>query len=421
MKQSIILLITFFLLTNVFLIQAGAADTKDTLEIKELVRNAGVGGTIVLDSNRVYQISSSIELMEGQTLKGIYGNGKIRPFLKVVPDANKEPFPIITLTDKKRASIIGLRLHGNKGARKAPRNITRTSNIFALNRKVSGEKFTFRDLYVHNSYGRGIRVLALKDQKVKNSVEIFNSKVYNCDLEGILISGSQDSVIRDTDVFDNKRSGISLFRGHNIAVTGSKVFRNTNHGIVFQYSTNIRILDNLVRDNGHLSVGKAIGYGITAGGGEPRFLQNRNFTISSNQLYRNHHGGISIDPTIRGQKRILYQGATVNDNVVIGTSIHGIHLTHSNYVTLRNNKVSNVKVAALALHTSRNVRVHGGTYRGERWGVSVAKREGVLFEGRHFISKDTNFKGAECDVKTRNNTEALAGIVKSNFKYCPVL
>lgn len=146
-------------------------------------------------------------------------------------------------------------------------------------------------------WGSKIRHGIIISREVDDSF-IFRNVSFGNKLSGIMLDRlSNNNVVAQNVSYGNGSDGIVLYESHNNTLWANQVYQNKHHGIRFRNSRDIRMLDNLVVDNGRYGI-----YGhlrdLSNDGRDLKldpYEQRISADVQGGLLSKNHSGAIFVD------------------------------------------------------------------------------------------------------------------------------
>ena len=209
----------------------------------------------------------------------------------------------------------------------------------ALIKVSNSSKLILENLTINQSVDHGIQII--ESVLIANNVSIENN-IGN----GIQLQKNSYGELNNIVAYANK-NGI-IVSSSSAIITATTANNNLNHGIAVLHSENVT-LSNI---NTHFNKGM----GVTFGGSTlNENIQNKNWSISNLKTSNNDKNGLSIDPTVDSAPgQVWSQNGTLEFIETWNNKIHGIYVTHSSDINIKELMAYDNKKAGIAISNSTN-------------------------------------------------------------------
>lgn len=224
---------------------------------------------------------------------------------------------------------------------------------------------------VKNGHVVGIHYAGHKDQTnpdnlLDSQVELVGNDIKLTSKQGILITGSTDSLIernRMTSCGGASYDGIQISVHRGTRVKNNRAVGSGRHGITLEYGRSYAVKGNIITGS--------VACGIANGGGAIGYSPNRDYVISGNQVTSCGAAGIQDDPGVSGQTNVYQKNyGTISNNSSANNGGHGIYAQHAGLISIIGNVSHDNALDGIAVNVYA-ASINGNTLYKNRYGLNI--------------------------------------------------
>tara|TARA_Y100000310_G_C20690047_1_gene821637 strand:- start:200 stop:1819 length:1620 start_codon:yes stop_codon:yes gene_type:complete len=196
--------------------------------------------------------------------------------------------------------------------------------------------FVLEDSQVSFNTDRGVHVKEIKD----GGVLIRNNDVHDNDVDGIFVADSDNAVIFNNDLTNNKH-GLTVYKSRNAQITENEAYVNKENGFKIWEGSSARIWNNIAeatdRDGRYIKHGHGF-----------------NIKLSSNVELRENQ---AVDNDVDGFYVSGSPSTNLKENLARGNGMYGYYLGGSGFSFLEDNKAARNGVTGYFVYVSSGSRM----------------------------------------------------------------